>query len=152
MVQITPLLQALAVVAQASPAAHDVSPNALAVRQISTSGLPSQCQSSCQVVNTITNCGTSVSCVCASSVGPDLQSCMNCLVAADPAVQTDAQSVIDSWNEGCGGSLSLNGGSSTTTASSSASAETTSSGVVGMKAATGAIGLAVIIACSILIL
>jgi hypothetical protein len=75
MVQITPLLQLLVAVAQgkfrladiyhftdmpplrlAPPAsvARDVSPNALAVRQVNTSDLPSQCQNTCQVVNTIT--------------------------------------------------------------------------------------------------
>lgn len=170
MVQITPLLQLLVAVAQAPPAsvARDVSPNALAVRQVNTSDLPSQCQTKCQVVNTISDCGTSLSCICASSIGTQLQSCMSCLVAAEPSASTDANSAIDSWNEACGGSLTLTGGStstSTTAASSSTSAasSTATSGgsspgitktgnAVGMKTAIGALGLVVSIACGIIIL
>ncbi|KAG0694623.1 hypothetical protein DFH29DRAFT_959327 [Suillus ampliporus] len=179
MVQITPLLQALAIASQAYPAARDVSPRALAVRQVDTSDLPSQCQSSCQVINTITDCGSTLSCICVSSVGTDLQSCMNCLVAAEPSVETDAQSAIDNWNVACGGSLTLTDGSSTITASGSASTQSSSAstkssststkttstsstsssnplvgngGVVGINAATGAIGLAIAIACGILVL
>ncbi|KAG1734911.1 uncharacterized protein EDB91DRAFT_576255 [Suillus paluster] len=179
MVQITPLLQVLVAAAQAAPLARDVSPNALAIRQDSTSELPSQCQSICQVVDTITTCSTTVSCICASAIGPELQSCLVCVVAAEPSTQTEAQSALDSWNEACGGSLTLTsgnstvtasgsstvttGGSSTTSASSTTSTKTTSTsssgssplvggGVVGMKAATGAFSLAVAIVCGILIL
>ncbi|KAG1758216.1 hypothetical protein EDD22DRAFT_214551 [Suillus occidentalis] len=109
MVQITPLLQLLVAVAQAPPAsvARDVSPNALAVRQVNTSDLPSQCQTSCQVVNTISDCGSSLSCICASTIGTQLQSCMSCLVSAEPSASTDANSAISSWNEACGGSLTV---------------------------------------------
>jgi hypothetical protein len=36
------------------PVARDASPNSLAVRQVDTSDLPAQCQTSCQVINTMT--------------------------------------------------------------------------------------------------
>ncbi|KIK32080.1 hypothetical protein CY34DRAFT_19311 [Suillus luteus UH-Slu-Lm8-n1] len=169
MVQITPLLQLLAAVAQAPPASvvRDVSPNALAVRQVNTSDLPSQCQNTCQVVNTITNCGSSLSCVCASTIGTQLQSCMSCLVSAEPSASTDANSAMNSWDEACGGSLTLTSGSTSTsttaTSSSTATSSTTTSGgsgpgiaktgnAVGMKTAIGALGLVVSIACGIIIL
>ncbi|KAG1880895.1 hypothetical protein F4604DRAFT_1748643 [Suillus subluteus] len=167
MVQITPLLQVLATVAQAPPFVRDVSPNALAVRQVDTSDLPSQCQSTCQVINTMTNCGSSLSCICASSLGTQLQTCMDCVVAAEPSASTDADSAIESWNEACGGSLTLTSGSTSTsttaTKSSTATTATSSSSssnpfisktgdAVGTKTAIGALGLVVAIACGIIIL
>lgn len=176
MVQITPLLQLLVAVAQAPPAsvARDVPPNALAVRQVNTSDLPSQCQTTCQVVNTISDCGSSLSCVCASTIGTELQSCMSCLVSVEPSASTDANSAISSWNEACGGSLTLTGGSTSTSStatsshssaatSSTATSTSTTSGVsgpgiaktgnaVGMKTTIGALGLIVSIACGIIIL
>ncbi|KAG2037089.1 hypothetical protein BDR03DRAFT_1011010 [Suillus americanus] len=168
MVQITPLLQVLAAVAHAPPFVRDVSPNTLAVRQVDTSDLPSQCQSTCQVVNTMTtspqNCGTSLSCICVSSLGTQLQTCMDCVVAAEPDTSTDANSAIESWNEACGGSLTLTSGSTSTstTATKSSTAATSSSSsnpftsktgdAVGMKTAIGALGLVVAVACGIIIL
>ncbi|KAG2119299.1 hypothetical protein DEU56DRAFT_918662 [Suillus clintonianus] len=164
MVQTTPFLQALAVVAQAPPIVPYISSNTLAVRQVNTTDLPSQCQTTCQVINTISDCGSTLSCICVSSIGTQLQTCMNCLVAADPTVSIDANSAIESWNEACGGSLSLTSGStssSTATASSSTSTASSSSsnpfinktgGAVNMKAATVAFGLVVAIACGIIIL
>ncbi|KIL00170.1 hypothetical protein PAXRUDRAFT_821964 [Paxillus rubicundulus Ve08.2h10] len=110
MVQILPLLQALSAAVQVTPS--DQSHNDLVVRQISTSGLPAACQTPCNVINTITNCGDNISCICTSSVGSELQQCLNCLVAADPSVDGQAQAVINTWNEACGGSLTLSGGSS----------------------------------------
>ncbi|KAG2144424.1 uncharacterized protein EDB93DRAFT_1153461 [Suillus bovinus] len=108
MVQITSLLwQVLVTVAQAPPVARNGSPNALAVRQVNTSDLPSQCQSTCQVINTISDCANSLSCICVSSIGTQLQSCMDCLVVAEPSASIDANSAIDSWNEACGGSLTV---------------------------------------------
>ncbi|OAX38227.1 hypothetical protein K503DRAFT_866294 [Rhizopogon vinicolor AM-OR11-026] len=180
MVLIAPLFNALAAVAHVSPVARDASPNALAARQVDTGSLPAQCQTSCQVVNTMTNCDSSLSCICTSSIGSQLQSCMSCLTETEPSVQSDAQSSLDSWNEACGGTLSLSGGStsptstssgsglatlassSTTTTSSTTTASSSSSssnpfsgstgGAVGMRTITGAFGLAVAIACGILIL
>ncbi|KAG1824811.1 uncharacterized protein BJ212DRAFT_1322545 [Suillus subaureus] len=113
----------------------------------------------------MTNCGTSLSCICASSIGTELQSCMNCIVAAEPSDSTEANSAIESWNEACGGSLTLTSGSTSTstTTSKGSTATTTSSGssspftsktgdAVGMKTAIGALGLVVAIACGIMIL
>ncbi|KIJ19612.1 hypothetical protein PAXINDRAFT_96892 [Paxillus involutus ATCC 200175] len=112
MVQITPLLYALsAAYSQVTP--RDVSPNSLVVRQtFDPSSLPTACQSPCEVINTMTNCGSSISCICATTVGSELQQCMSCLVSADPSVQSSALSALDSWNQACGGTLSLTGGSS----------------------------------------
>ncbi|KAG2346230.1 hypothetical protein BDR05DRAFT_71032 [Suillus weaverae] len=146
----------------APPVVRNVSPNALAVRQVNTSDLPSQCQNTCQVVNTMTNCGTSLSCICVSSLGTQLQTCMDCLVAAEPSVSTSANSAIDSWNQACGGSLTLTSGSTSTSTTAASSSTATSSGnspltsktgdAVGMKAVTGALGLVFAIACGIFIL
>ncbi|KAG1743866.1 hypothetical protein EDB19DRAFT_1697536 [Suillus lakei] len=143
----------------APPVARNIYPNALAVRQLDTSDLPSQCQSTCQVMNTITNCGSSLSCICVSSLGTQLQTCMNCLIAAEPSVSTDANSAMDAWDEACGASLTLNSGSTSTSASGSTA---TSSGSIpvtggtgnalGMKAATGIFGLVVVVACGFIIL
>ncbi|KAJ8594200.1 hypothetical protein M405DRAFT_858323 [Rhizopogon salebrosus TDB-379] len=180
MVQITPLLNALAAVAHVYPVARDASPNSLAVRQVDTSDLPAQCQTSCQVINTMTNCGSSLSCICATSIGSQLQSCMSCLTEAEPSVQSDAQSSISSWNEACNGDLTLSGGSASSSTGLSSGSSTTSLGIsatatsgsttatssssssnplggktggaLGMKAVTGAFGVAVAIACGVLIL
>ncbi|KAF9221192.1 hypothetical protein BS17DRAFT_284180 [Gyrodon lividus] len=106
MVQITPLLHALSAAAQIAP--RDAPPTALVARQtFDPSSLPPACQSPCGVINTMTNCGSSISCLCASSVGSELQQCMSCLVSSEPTVQSDAQSAIDSWNQACGGSLTV---------------------------------------------
>jgi hypothetical protein len=142
MVQIAPLLQVLAAAAQGKfrptdtyqltdiylrlvpPVARSVSPNALAARQVSTSQLPSQCQSTCQVVNTINvstpetqasdiaqtsskNCNSDLSCICGSSIGTQLETCLNCVVLAEPDANSEAQSVIESWNEACNGTLTV---------------------------------------------
>ncbi|KIJ19601.1 hypothetical protein PAXINDRAFT_96882 [Paxillus involutus ATCC 200175] len=105
MVQILPLLQALSAVVQVTP--NDQSHNDLVVRQISTTDLPPACQAPCNVINTITVCGDSISCICASSIGPVLQQCLNCLVAAAPSVYGEAQTSINDWNEACGGHLTV---------------------------------------------
>ncbi|KAN0078068.1 hypothetical protein V8E55_010125 [Tylopilus felleus] len=113
MVQIAPLLQAMSVTSRFTPT--DSTSNGLAVRQSFNPGdLPPACQSSCQVINTMENCDSStqaLSCICASSIGSQLQQCMNCLVSNVPSVQSEAQSALDSWNQECGGKLSLTGGS-----------------------------------------
>ncbi|KAG1897849.1 uncharacterized protein F5891DRAFT_1046419 [Suillus fuscotomentosus] len=166
MVQIAPLLlQVLVAVAQAPPVARNVYSNALAVRQVNTSDLPSQCQSTCQVINTISDCDNSLSCICGSSIGTQLQTCMDCLVTAEPSASTDADSAIDGWNEACGGSLTLASGqtststsaakSSTATGSSSSSGSSpfvTKTGDAMSMKAIGALGLVVSIACGIIIL
>ena len=53
------------------------------------------------------DCSSSLTCICTSTIGSELQSCMSCLTEADPSVETDAQSSLDSWNQACGGSLSV---------------------------------------------
>lgn len=56
------------------------------------------------------NCETStdsLSCMCTGTIGSELQQCMSCIVSADSAVQSEAQSSIDSWNEACNGNLSV---------------------------------------------
>ncbi|KAG1796450.1 uncharacterized protein HD556DRAFT_1441749 [Suillus plorans] len=144
MVQITPLLwQVLVTVAQAPPVARNVQANALAVRQ---------------------DCDNSLSCICVSTIGTQLQTCMDCLVTAEPSASTDADSAIDSWNEACGGSLTLPSGqtSTSTSAAKSSTATGSSSGsspfvtktgdAMSIKTAIGALGLIVSIACGIIIL
>jgi hypothetical protein len=49
----------------------------------------------------------SLTCMCASSIGSQLQSCMICVTKAEPSVQSEAQSSLDSWNEACSGNLSV---------------------------------------------
>ncbi|KAF9244481.1 hypothetical protein BU15DRAFT_71466 [Melanogaster broomeanus] len=125
MVQIAPLLNfALSTAAQIR--AGNTSPNGLVVRQaFDPSSLPTACQDPCNVINTMTDCGSSTSCICASTVGSELQQCMSCLVSADPDVQSSAQGAIDSWNELCGGSLTISGGSSSGSTPSAAPASAT---------------------------
>ncbi|KAG1869293.1 hypothetical protein C8R48DRAFT_771444 [Suillus tomentosus] len=165
MVQITPLLwQVLVTAAQAPPVARNVHPNALVVRQVNTSDLPSQCQSTCQVINTISDCDNSLSCICVSSIGTQLQTCMDCLVTAEPSASTDAESAIEGWNEACGGSLTLASGQTSTSTSAAKSSTATGSSSSGsspfvtktgdamsMKA-IGALGLVISITCGIIIL
>ncbi|KAG2071195.1 hypothetical protein BDR04DRAFT_515686 [Suillus decipiens] len=163
MVQIAPLFHFLATVAQAPPVARNVSPNTLAVRQVNTSDLPSQCQTTCQVINTMTDCGTSLSCICVSSIGTQLQSCLDCLVAAEPSALSDADTAINNWDQACGGDFTVTLSSSTSTTSESSTATSTGSSssnpfvtktgdAVGMKTAIGALGLTVAIACSVIVL
>ncbi|KAN0078062.1 hypothetical protein V8E55_010119 [Tylopilus felleus] len=105
MVQIAPLLQAMSVT---SLTPTDSTSNGLAVRQsVDFGDPPVACQSSCQVVNTMGNCDENTTCICASSLGSQLQQCMNCFVSNLPSVQSEAQSVLDSWNQDCGGELSV---------------------------------------------
>ncbi|KAG2355824.1 hypothetical protein BDR07DRAFT_1492698 [Suillus spraguei] len=156
MVQIAPLLHFLATVAQAPPVARNVSPNTLAVRQVTTSDLPSQCQTTCQVINTMNDCGTSLSCICVSSIGTQLQSCLDCIVAAEPSSLSDADTAINSWNKPAM-EISLLRSTSTTSTSSTATSTsnpfvTKTGDAVGMKTAIGALGLAVAIACSVIVL
>ncbi|KAG2131143.1 hypothetical protein BD769DRAFT_1386829 [Suillus cothurnatus] len=167
MVQIAPLLQVLAAAAQVPPVARSVSPNALAARQVSTSQLPSQCQSTCQVVNTINtsskNCSSDLSCICGSSIGTQLETCLNCVVLAEPDANSEAQSVIESWNEACNGTLTLSSGSTSTSTTAKGSTATSSSSstsnpfvsktgdAVGVRGAIGALGLVVAIACGAII-
>lgn len=163
MVQIAPLLQVLAAAAQVPPVARSVSPNALAARQVSTSQLPSQCQSTCQVVNTINNCNSDLSCICGSSIGTQLETCLNCVVLAEPDANSEAQSVIESWNEACNGTLTLSSGSTSTSTTAKGSTATSSSSstsnpfvsktgdAVGVRGAIGALGLVVAIACGAII-
>ncbi|KAI6039409.1 hypothetical protein EDC04DRAFT_2685925 [Pisolithus marmoratus] len=127
MVGTLPFLHALAVVGTLSHANREVS-NALASRQSSfdPSDLPSQCQSPCQVISTMSSssCDTSLTCLCASSIASELQTCMTCLVEAEPTVESSAQSALSSYNQACGTSLSL----STSSGSGSSSATTTAAG------------------------
>ncbi|KAH7915763.1 hypothetical protein BJ138DRAFT_1176223 [Hygrophoropsis aurantiaca] len=118
MVQIAPFLQALSVVSQVAPNASPAGSNGLAARQSSgfdPSSLPPQCQSPCQVINTMQSCSSSLSCLCASSIGTNLAACMNCMAAATLSVASQAQSALDSWNEACSGSLSVSAGGSSPT-------------------------------------
>ncbi|KIL00161.1 hypothetical protein PAXRUDRAFT_821954 [Paxillus rubicundulus Ve08.2h10] len=156
MVQITPLLYALSVASQVAP--RDTSPNGLVVRQtFDPSSLPAACQAPCEVINTMTNCGSSITCICATAVGTELQQCMSCLASAEPSAASEAQSALDSWNEACGGTFSLSGGStsggSTTTGgasggssggtgatTTSASTPTTSSTTTGGSSSTNPLG------------
>lgn len=73
------------------------------------------------------SCDTSLSCLCASSISSELQTCMSCLVEAEPTVESSAQSALSSYNDACGTSLSLSssGGSSSGSGSSSVSTATT---------------------------
>ncbi|KAN0078066.1 hypothetical protein V8E55_010123 [Tylopilus felleus] len=88
--------------------------DSIAVRQsFNLDNPPVACQSSCQVLDTIDKCPQNqfASCYCASSIGSQLQQCMNCFVGNLPSVQSDAQSVLNGWNQDCGGELSLTSGS-----------------------------------------
>ncbi|KAI5986715.1 hypothetical protein EDC04DRAFT_2824220 [Pisolithus marmoratus] len=149
MVGALPLLHALAVVETLRHANGDVS-NALVPRQSSfdPSDLPSQCQSPCQVISTMSSssCDTSLTCLCASSIASELQTCMTCLAQAEPSVETSAQSALSSYNEACGTSLSLgtssgSGGSSATTTAAGSSSTGNAFGkagsALGLKVTTG---------------
>ncbi|KAN0078065.1 hypothetical protein V8E55_010122 [Tylopilus felleus] len=120
MVQIAPLLQAMSVASRFIPT--DSNSNDLAVRQsFDPIDPPVACQSSCQVVNTLDNCNESTTCICASSLGSQLQQCMNCFVSNVPSVQIEAQNVLDDWNQECGGELFLTSGSASGSGSGSSS-------------------------------
>ncbi|EIW78095.1 hypothetical protein CONPUDRAFT_75818 [Coniophora puteana RWD-64-598 SS2] len=117
MVQFTPLIVALGAAAYGAlslaSAAYPV--NEHFARQLSTGDLPSQCQSPCGVINSITTC-------------------LNCLASADPTVAEEASSAIDTFNQGCAGqgagslTAPAGGSSPTSTAPSSGSSSGSSSG------------------------
>ena len=61
-------------------------------------------------LNPVQNCDSSIqfaSCFCASSIGSQLQQCMDCIVSNAPSVQSEAQAELDSWNQECSGKLSV---------------------------------------------
>ncbi|KAH7921309.1 hypothetical protein BV22DRAFT_1132365 [Leucogyrophana mollusca] len=180
MVQITPLLLALVAAAQAVPNAATVGTNALAGRQSGGIGndpsfWPSQCRSICQVIITMQNCDGDLSCLCTSSMGSQLNSCLNCFSSADPSVKDTAQSILEDYQDECssgssgssGGSSGSSGGSSGSSGGSSGSSGGSSQnggsgggnpfggkgGATGLKAAFGmAVGLAFSVVCSLFIL
>lgn len=53
------------------------------------------------------NCGASLSCMCTNTIGSQLEQCMNCLVSAEPTVESEAEAAISGWNEACNGNLSV---------------------------------------------
>ncbi|KAH7927035.1 hypothetical protein BV22DRAFT_311056 [Leucogyrophana mollusca] len=157
MVQITPLLQALAVIAQVVYGAHPAGVNALAGRQTSGSDPSdsnpfSQC-STCGVLETIANCGNATdlhSCLCASGNGQNLATCESCLVSMGYDDASSAQDTVDGWNQDCGGNYQLNpsGGSSGGSPSGGGKG-----GAMEMRAAVGmAVGLTSVAVGSLFVL
>jgi len=144
MVGVAPFIAAVAAIsAQTSQINNNNSPAHAVARQTTgfdPSNLPPACQSPCLVINTMTNCATSLSCLCTSTIGNNLQTCMDCLVTVVPSVQVDAQSALDAFNEGCAGtgvsSLTLSSGLATSTAATpSAGSPTTGSSTAGTSIA-----------------
>ncbi|KAF9487402.1 hypothetical protein BDN71DRAFT_1514005 [Pleurotus eryngii] len=94
--------------------------------------IPSACQSQCtSIVNSLNSC-TSTTCICTDANARGLESCVNCLVslANTPSMQTQGQSILDSFVAGCGGTvapLTVAGGS-TASASAGSSVRPISSG------------------------
>ncbi|KAF8435491.1 hypothetical protein L210DRAFT_3694919 [Boletus edulis BED1] len=142
MVQIAPLLSAISVFSRSTSAnPADPNSNALVARQgINT---PSACQSPCQVLATMANCGGDLSCVCAASVGNQLVQCLDCVVNVDSALQSTAQASISGWNEGCNGTLTLSSGSSSSSSSSSGSQ---SGGAIALTAGSVAVCVVAVVA------
>ncbi|KIM60991.1 hypothetical protein SCLCIDRAFT_26166 [Scleroderma citrinum Foug A] len=152
MVATLPLISTFAVIGQLHNAQRDVS-NALGARQtgFDPSQLPSQCQSSCSVITQMSSasCETDLSCLCSSSISSGLQSCMTCLVKAEPSVESSASGALTSYNEACGTSLSIgsssggssggssSGGSSSASASSPSSTSTSGGSSSGSSGSSG---------------
>ncbi|KAL4062437.1 hypothetical protein V8B97DRAFT_1891925, partial [Scleroderma yunnanense] len=149
MVGILPLVSTLAVIGQLHNARSDVS-NALGARQtgFDPSQLPSQCQSPCGVISEMSSstCETDLSCICSSSISSGLETCMTCLVKAEPSVETSASQALQSYNEACGTSLALgsssggSSGGSSSGGSSSGSSATGSSSPAATSASSGSSG------------
>ncbi|KAH9943608.1 hypothetical protein B0H21DRAFT_748677 [Amylocystis lapponica] len=57
---------------------------------ISSGDVPSQCQSSCTVIDTVQACADDT-CICTSSVVLDLQTCFDCVLSAEPDSANAAQ-------------------------------------------------------------
>ncbi|EGN97562.1 hypothetical protein SERLA73DRAFT_184315 [Serpula lacrymans var. lacrymans S7.3] len=133
MVGVLPIIAAVtAVSVQTSKITNNLPAHAVA-RQTTgfdPSALPQACQSPCQVINTMTGCADTT-CLCTTSVGSNLESCMDCLVSSVPSVQPDAQSALDSFNEACAGttgfsSLTLSASGSATPSAGSTTSESVS--------------------------
>lgn len=60
-----------------------------------------------RIIPLFQNCGSDLSCLCANSIGSQLQQCMDCTVSASPSVEGEAQSAISGWNQACNGNLSV---------------------------------------------
>ncbi|KAG9312446.1 hypothetical protein JVU11DRAFT_6830 [Chiua virens] len=158
MVQISPLLYVIPVISHASLSSSTPGGSGLAVRQSpgnDTGDLPPACQSSCEVINTLSNCATT-SCKCTTSIGSQFQDCANCLVSSTPSVESSAQSAIDNWNQACNGNLKLSGSSGSSSSGSNSGSSTTnanspSSTGLGATKSGGALGTGNMAACVVVL-
>lgn len=136
-----------------------VSPAAIVARQSTdVPTTPTQCQSSCAALKTLTSCGSDLKCMCTNAIGEGIVSCGECgisYMSGDPSLSTyknQFQSAVNAYANACteagykigpfiidGGSSSGSGGSSGsgTSAGSRSSTTATSSG----SSATGFPGL-----------
>ncbi|KIJ57831.1 hypothetical protein HYDPIDRAFT_120293 [Hydnomerulius pinastri MD-312] len=124
---------------------------------INPSDVPSQCQSTCNPVVTVSNTCSLASC-CTNTIGSEAETCANCIVAADPTTGTltYAQGLLNGYLEDCallgialqpltasypsGGSGSTGGASGTSTTPSAAPATTGTAGGGSSSGSSGSSG------------
>ncbi|KAJ8517863.1 hypothetical protein ONZ45_g5010 [Pleurotus djamor] len=93
--------------------------------------IPSACRSDCTSIVSQLNSCTTMACLCTTSNGRGLESCVNCLVDLSPsaAMRQQGQSILDNFVTGCSGAvppLTVGGSSSATVSSSASSTPSTS--------------------------
>ncbi|EIW81416.1 hypothetical protein CONPUDRAFT_90354 [Coniophora puteana RWD-64-598 SS2] len=89
--------------------------------QIGVTNIPDQCQSTCNFVGSLSDCGTNASCFCSSNVTNNFQSCMNCIAAANSSLESEVSAAVSGYNDGCG---KLGAPSVTVSSSNSSSVKT----------------------------